>query len=52
MKVKYIKSGECKTVNDSYGARLIEQGKAVYAGDAAKPKPVKKDAAGKPAGDA
>lgn len=31
MKVKYIKTGAVAEVNDSYGARLIEQGKAVTA---------------------
>ena len=29
MKVKLIKCGEVKEFNDSYAARLIEQGKAV-----------------------
>ena len=37
MTVKIIKTGEIKTVNDSYGARLIEQGRAVAA-QAGKPK--------------
>lgn len=29
MKVKIIKTGKTEEVNDSYGARLVEQGKAV-----------------------
>ena len=29
MKVKLLKCGEVKEFNDSYAARLIEQGKAV-----------------------
>ncbi len=51
MKIKYVQSGQIETVNDSYGARLIQQGKAVYAGEAAKMKSAKKETAGKPAGD-
>lgn len=31
MKVKDIKTGKINEVNDAYGARLIEQGKAVAA---------------------
>lgn len=33
MKVKIIKTGETKTVNNSYGMRLIGQGRAVLAKD-------------------
>ncbi|MDD3881895.1 MAG: hypothetical protein PHI27_06550 [Eubacteriales bacterium] len=51
MKVKLLKTGETVTVNDSYGARLIEQGKAVYADKESKSGPVKKEAAAKPAGE-
>ncbi len=29
MKVKIIKTGEVKTVNDSYGLRMLTQGQAV-----------------------
>nr|DAW25072.1 MAG TPA: hypothetical protein [Caudoviricetes sp.] len=29
MKVRMVKTGETATVNNSYGLRLIEQGKAV-----------------------
>ncbi|MBQ9741369.1 MAG: hypothetical protein IJV91_10605 [Kiritimatiellae bacterium] len=29
MRVKYIKTGAVVEVNDCYGARLVEQGKAV-----------------------
>ena len=32
MKVKFVKTGKTVTVDDSYGVRLIEQGKAVPAG--------------------
>lgn len=49
MKVKIVKTGEVKTVNDSYGLRLIEQGKAVSVSERQK-KPAKKEAA--KAGDA
>ena len=38
MTVKMRKTGEIVTVNDSYGARLIEQGKAVAAKAPAKGK--------------
>jgi hypothetical protein len=38
VKVKLIQTGEVTVVNDSYGKRLIEQGKAV-------PAPVEKKAA-------
>lgn len=31
MKVKFVKTGEVAEFNDSYGARLIEQGRAVLA---------------------
>ena len=34
MKVKFVKTGKAVTVDDSYGARLIEQGKAVLAKEA------------------
>ena len=44
MKVKIIKTGETAEYNDSYAARLIEQGKAIEA-----PAEVKKPAAAKPA---
>lgn len=50
MKIKDIKTGEVLTVNDSYGVRMIEQGKAVAAEPERKAAP-KKEAA-KPAGDA
>lgn len=40
MKVKILKTGEILAVNDSYGARLIEQGKAIIDNTPA-PKPVK-----------
>ena len=42
MKVKLIKTGEVVEVNDSYGERLIEQGKAVLVEEApaAAPEPV------------
>lgn len=49
MNVKIIKTGEITKVNDGYGLRLIEQGKAVPAPKPAK-KPEKKEAA--KAGDA
>lgn len=49
MNVKIIKTGKIETVGASYGMRLIEQGKAVLAPEAAK-KPAKKEAA--KAGDA
>lgn len=42
MKVKMIKTGEVKTVNDSYGLRLITQGQAVVVKTAAEKKPEKK----------
>lgn len=29
MKVKILKTGETKEVNESYGARLVEQGQAI-----------------------
>jgi hypothetical protein len=29
MKVKILKTGEIKEVNDSFGARLVEQGQAI-----------------------
>lgn len=32
-KVTMLKTGESATLNDAYAARLIEQGKAVLAGD-------------------
>ena len=50
MKVKLLKCGEVKEFNDSYAARLIEQGKAVLAPEEPKEKaadPVKKEAATK-----
>lgn len=54
MKVKIIRTGEVRTVDDSYGVRMIEQGQAIAAGEAeAKPerkaaaKPDAKPAAGK-----
>ena len=37
MKVKHIATGEIKTVNAGYGARLIENGKAVLVHETAKP---------------
>ena len=49
MKVKIIKTGEVKNVNDSYALRMIEQGKAVPAAEHQK-KPARKEAA--KAGDA
>lgn len=39
MKVKDIKTGKINEVNDAYGARLIEQGKAVAEKQAAEEKP-------------
>ncbi|MEG2623964.1 MAG: hypothetical protein RSC06_13800 [Clostridia bacterium] len=51
MKIKYIQSGKCENVNDSYGSRLIEQGKAVYVGETDKTKVAKKESAVKPDGD-
>lgn len=54
MRVKIIKTGEVKTVDDGYGVRLIEQGQAIAASETeAKPerkaaaKPDAKPAAGK-----
>lgn len=42
MKVKLLKTGEIFEANDSYGFRLIEQGKAVkYVEPPAPPKPEK-----------
>ena len=41
MKVKLLNTGEIIEVNESYGARLIEQGQAVIDNTPA-PKPVKK----------
>lgn len=37
MKVKHIATGEIKTVSAGYGARLIENGKAVLVHETAKP---------------
>lgn len=39
MKVKDIKTGKINEVNDAYGARLIEQGKAVAEKQDAEEKP-------------
>ena len=53
MKVKIIKTGAIETYNDSYAARLIEQGKAVPMEEAQKEekkaaeKQAGKEAAGK-----
>lgn len=45
MNVKIIKTGEVRTVNDSYGLRMITQGQAVLAKDsAAEKKQTKKTA--------
>ena len=44
MKVKMVKTAEIKTASNSYGLRLVEQGKAVPVHEAPK-KPAKKDAA-------
>lgn len=52
MKIKDIKTGDVRTVNDSYGARLIEQGRAVVAEPEKKSAKKEKEAAAKPAGDA
>lgn len=41
MRVKEIPSGKILEVNDSYGSRLIEQGKAVPAGKVSSPAPKK-----------
>jgi hypothetical protein len=41
MTVKIIKTGEIKRVNDSYGARLIEQGQAVAHAEEKSVKPSK-----------
>lgn len=51
MRVKLTKTGDTVTVNDSYGARLIEQGKAVCVEKEPKPSSGKKEAAVKPVGD-
>ena len=47
MKIQYIHTSKTETVCDSYGARLIEQGKAVLVTEAKKParKPGEKAAA-------
>lgn len=42
MTVKILKTGEAKEFNDSYGMRLIEQGKAVAVQPAPKKTAVKK----------
>jgi len=39
VKVKQIATGETKTVNAAYGARLIESGQAVLVHETAKPAP-------------
>ena len=49
MIVEIIKTGEKRTVNASYGTRLIEQGMAVAVPNAEVPAPTKK---GKGTGDA
>ena len=42
MKVRLLKTGEILEANDSYGARLIEQGKArIYVEPPVAPKPEK-----------
>lgn len=41
MRVKEIPTGKILEVNDSYGTRLIEQGKAVPAGKGSSPAPKK-----------
>ena len=46
MKVKIIKTGEIESYNDSFAARLIEQGKAVPVAEGK----AEKKAADKPAG--
>ena len=53
MRIKYTHTGEVTTVNDGYGVRLIEQGKAVPAGLDKKPavKKGKDTAAGDAIGD-
>lgn len=45
MNVKITKTGEVVAVNDSYGARLIEQGQAVHAVAEKVPKATRKNAA-------
>lgn len=52
MNVRMIKTGENATVNDGYGARLIEQGKAVLLKGEKKPQKAQKVASGKAEGDA
>lgn len=47
MKVKYLKTKEIVDVNDSYAARLIEQGMAVKAPTEKKPAPLPKPRAEK-----
>ena len=44
MRVTFIKTKEIKDVNDSYGMRLIEQGKAVPAPQASQPPKVEEEA--------
>lgn len=44
MKVKLLKCGEVKEFNDSYAARLIEQGKAILASKEKATDPAKKAA--------
>ena len=34
MRVRIIRTGEIRTVDDSYGVRLIEQGQAIAASEA------------------
>lgn len=42
MDILILSTGKTKTVNDSFGARMIEQGKAVTATATAKPPKVKR----------
>ena len=46
--VLILQSGETAEVNDSYGARLIEQGKAVVIQTKAEKKPAEEKTAEKP----
>lgn len=51
MKVKLIKTGEIREVNDSYGLRMLTQGQAVLAKNAAADKRVADKKVAKAAGD-
>lgn len=51
MKVKLIKTGEVREVNDSYGLRMLTQGQAVLAKDTPADKKAADKKAAKAAGD-